>query len=109
MTTATLLSAEHVRLPDGREFTGLTCETDAARALISGGIDPASPLAFHWHDGRPSTRGTVAAYARLQFSQEGTRRWRPHPMSKPCLHLVAWAAKDAAEAKARRGGRGAAP
>lgn len=95
--TATILGPERVALPDGRQFRGVNAETDAARALIADGADPSAPLAFAWADGRPSTHGTVGAYARWRLGDDGRQLWRPHPMAETPPRLVEWAAKIRAE------------
>lgn len=99
--TVSILGAEHVRLPDGREFKGLNCETDAARALIADGWSPQHRVLFQWSSGRASTYGAIGSFARWRYTTDGRQTWQPHPMAETPPHLVNWAAQIAAEAKAR--------
>ena len=98
----TILASERTRLPDGRDFTGLNCETDAARALLADGYTPEDRMAFVWHDGRASSSGPIGAYARWRYSEDGRQRWKPHPRANIPHALVLWAARLASEPRAAR-------
>lgn len=99
----TLMASERVRLPDGQEFTGLNCETDAARALIAAGEPEDAVVRAVWHHGAPSYRIRLQDLARKRFSDEsGTQRWRPHPKAMlPPLLAEWWAREQAAHAERR--------
>lgn len=98
MHEITLLSAERMRLPDGREFRSTG---DAARALIADGVDPAEPMTTRWADGRASMAGTVGCFARWRIVDGdrgiGRAKWAPHPQAVLAPALAAWAEKLAAE------------
>lgn len=102
MIEATILASERVRLPDGREFTGLNCETDAARALIADGMAWSEVILFRWADGRASSNGRLSAYGRIRHTEDGPQRWRPHPKAQMAPPLADWAAFLASEAAERR-------
>lgn len=109
MIEATILAPERVRLRDGVEFTGQNAEGDAARWLIGHCYAPETPMHFVWHDGRPSSSGTINAYARRYHSDStGMRKWQPHPRGEYPVSLLQWAAKLAGEPARRPGGRRAA-
>jgi hypothetical protein len=70
-----------VRLADGRVFKGPSCESDAARALLSDGLAPDTRLIF-MRDGRPSLMGGVLAFAARVWAgaadDPAFRKWRPY-------------------------------
>jgi hypothetical protein len=105
MLQITIHAAERASLPDGRVFTGPQAVGNAARALIADGADPTAPLVTRWADGRASMRGSVAAFARWRYSDDGRSRWAPHPKAVVPPRLAAWLAVEDATAKVRREGR----
>lgn len=102
MITAIIEAAERVRLSGGQTFTRRNAETDAARYLIGEGVAAATPMRFLWHDDRPSTTGTVGAYARRYYGESGVRKWKPHPRAEIPVSLMQFAARIAPEPPRRR-------
>ena len=75
------VGAEAVQLPDGRVFSGPSCEGRAARALLSDGLAPDAKLIF-LRDGQPSLMGNIVSFAAREWAgaaaDPASRKWRPY-------------------------------
>ena len=75
------IGAEAAQLPDGRVFSGPSCEGRAARALLSDGLAPDAKLIF-LREGRPSLMGNIVSFAAREWAgaaaDPASRKWRPY-------------------------------